>query len=261
MNFKHERGGAMNIGLLLKDQMEMGLKGNLYHFTQVSMAYNSNRIEGSQLTEDETRYIYETNTIGVGSKEKLINVDDIIETTNHFRLFDYMLENYDKPLNSDMIKQFHYILKRGTKDESKSWFKVGEYKLLENQVGGKDTVKPEDVDAAVENLLKQYNSKDITVEDIIAFHYEFENIHPFQDGNGRVGRMIMFKECLKHNIVPFIIDERHKAFYYRGLQEFKNQKGYLIDTCLSAQDNYSLVIEKFTKNMEIKKDKRKSKKR
>lgn len=239
------------VGEILREQKGMKLKGNLYHFTQINMAYNSNRIEGSELTEDETRYIYDTNTIGL--TDKTVKVDDIIETANHFKMFDYMLEHYEDKINSDMLKQFHYLLKRSTSDESLSWFKVGEYKLLENEVGGMETSSPEAVAENIERLIKEYNSKDdIGVEDIIEFHVRFERIHPFQDGNGRVGRIIMFKECLKNNIMPFIIDDKHKLYYYRGLKEFDSQKGYLIDTCLSAQDHYEMVVDKFTKSHEQK---------
>lgn len=241
----------MDIGLFLKEQKEICLKGNLYHYTQINMAYNSNRIEGSSLTEDETRYIYETNTIGLTNNKDAIKVDDVIETVNHFKLFDYMLETYNQSLNADMIKHFHYLIKRGTSQERLSWFKVGEYKMLANEVGDISTADPSEVADKMDSLLQQYNKiENPNIEDIIAFHYNFERIHPFQDGNGRVGRMIMFKECLKNGITPFIIDEKHKGYYYRGLREFSKVKGYLIDTCLSAQDNYTLVVDKFTQGLE-----------
>ena len=232
----------MRIGDILKEQKEMQLKGNLYHYTQIIMAYNSNRIEGSCLTEDETRYIYETNTIGLLDEKKTVNVDDIIETINHFRAFDYMVDNYDKELTADMIKQFHYYLKRNTSDEKKSWFKVGDYKLVENIVGDITTVAPKDVEQAMDSLLNSYKQIKPEVTDIIEFHYNFEKIHPFQDGNGRVGRLIMFKECLKNDITPFVIDAEHDWYYKRGLKEFSKQKGYLVDTCLSAQDKYAAVV-------------------
>lgn len=253
----------MDLGVFLKEQKEMQLKGNLYHFTQVNMAYNSNRIEGSQLTADETRYIYETKTIGLLDKEKTIKVDDIIETVNHFKVFDFMLDNYDKPLDLEMIKHFHYLIKRGTSDEAKSWFNVGDYKLLGNAVGDDmATVDPENVAKAMDELMEKYSDiEKPTVEDIIAFHYEFESIHPFQDGNGRVGRIIMFKECLKNNIMPFIIDEKHKLYYYRGLKEFTKVKGFLTDTCLSAQDDYEVAVKHFMKGLEKTKEKPKGKKR
>lgn len=242
----------MNILNILREQKEMGLKGNLYHITQINFAYNTNHIEGSTLTEEQTRYIYETNTLVLEDGNNATNVDDIIETSNHFKLVDYMIEVSNKTLSEDMIKEFHKILKTGTSDERKTWFNVGEYKSLANEVGGNETSKPEDVEENMKDLLLWYNSlKNITFEDIVKFHSEFEKIHPFQDGNGRVGRIIMFKECLKNNIVPFIILDKDKLFYYRGLNEYQqgHEKGYLIDTCLNAQDQYQKLIEKFIGNL------------
>lgn len=237
---------------ILKEQKEMNLKGNLYHITQINFAYNTNHIEGSTLTEEQTRYIYETNTLFIEDNNSITKVDDIIETSNHFKLVDYMLNVADMPISENMIKEFHKILKTGTSDERKSWFNVGEYKSLANEVGGQNTSKPEEVEQKMNKLLEWYNSLDkVEFEDIVKFHSEFEKIHPFQDGNGRVGRIIMFKECLKNNIIPFIILDKDKLFYYRGLNEYQNggEKGYLIDTCLNAQDQYQKLIDKFIKNI------------
>ena len=237
---------------ILKEQKEMNLKGNLYHITQINFAYNTNHIEGSTLTEEQTRYIYETNTLFIEYNNSITKVDDIIETSNHFKLVDYMLNVADMPISENMIKEFHKILKTGTSDERKSWFNVGEYKSLANEVGGQNTSKPEEVEQKMNKLLEWYNSLDkVEFEDIVKFHSEFEKIHPFQDGNGRVGRIIMFKECLKNNIIPFIILDKDKLFYYRGLNEYQNggEKGYLIDTCLNAQDQYQKLIDKFIKNI------------
>ena len=243
----------MNILNILKEQKEIGLKGNLYHITQINFAYNTNHIEGSTLTEEQTRYIYETNTLILEDGNKGTKVDDIIETSNHFKLVDYILDICKENLSEDMIKEFHKILKTGTSDERKSWFNVGEYKALANEVGGNETSKPEDVATDMKKLLSWYNSlKKVTFEDIIKFHSEFEKIHPFQDGNGRVGRIIMFKECLKNNIVPFIILDKDKLYYYRGLNEYQHdrEKGYLLDTCLNAQDQYQILVDKFISNLD-----------
>lgn len=237
-----------NVLNILREQKEMQLKGNLYHITQIHFAYNTNHIEGSTLTEEQTRYIYETNTLILQDGNAITKVDDIIETANHFKLVDYMLDVADETLTEDMIKEFHKILKTGTSDERKSWFKVGDYKQLENEVGGNSTIKAKDVVIEIEKLLNWYNSLEkVAIEDIIKFHSDFEKIHPFQDGNGRVGRIIMFKECLRNNIVPFIILDKDKLFYYRGLNEFQHgeEKGYLVDTCLNAQDQYQKLIDKF----------------
>ena len=220
------------------------MSGGIYHKLQIEMTYNSNHIEGSKLTYDQTRYIYETKTIGFNNES--IKVDDIIETTNHFRCVDLAIDSANYKLTESLIKQFHYILKSGTSDSRKSWFKIGDYKMMDNEVGGSDTCPVNEVKAKMTDLLKRYNSKTkITIEDIIDFHYEFEKIHPFQDGNGRVGRLIMMKECLKNNIVPIIINEDLKLFYYRGLKEYKNIKGFLVDTCLFGQDIVKTYLDYF----------------
>ena len=226
----------------LIEQKESKLRGNLYHNTQIKFSYNTNHIEGSKLTEEETRHIFETNTT-LGNTN---NIDDIIETTNHFYLFDYMLETINEELTEDLVKEFHKILKRGTTDERKDWFNVGEYKSLANEVGGQMTVHPSKVKEELTSLLNKYNFIDkININEIVEFHQKFEKIHPFQDGNGRVGRIIMFRECLKNDITPFIINDIHKLFYYRGLKEYDQEKGYLLDTCMSATDEYVKMAEKF----------------
>lgn len=228
----------------LKEQKEMKLKGGIYHRTQIDLTYNSNRIEGSKLTHDQTRYIFETNTIGA-SKES-VNVDDIIETTNHFRCIDLIIDKANAKLTEAFIKHIHFLLKSGTSDSNKDWFNVGEYKKLPNEVGGNETCPPKEVATKMKELLGNYHSiEKKTFEDIVDFHYQFEIIHPFQDGNGRVGRLILFKECLAYNIVPFIIDEDLKLFYYRGLQEWTRVREYLLDTCLTAQDNYKAILNYF----------------
>lgn len=229
----------------LLEEKKAKRKGGLYHKTQVSLTYNSNRIEGSRLTEEQTRYIFEIRTIGF-KDEEAVSVDDIIETSNHFIAFDYLLDTIDEPLSGKLIKELHRILKTGTADATKAWFNVGDWKRLPNEVGGTQTVMPQQVDTEITRLNDRYNSTfDVTFEDIIEYHYHFEKIHPFQDGNGSVGRLILFRECLRHNIVPFIIDERHKQFYYRGLREFATTRGYLLDTCLSAQDTYTTWVKYF----------------
>lgn len=228
----------------LTEQKEAKVKGGIYHRVQIDLTYNSNHIEGSRLTHDQTRYIFETNTIGI--TDSAVNVDDIIETTNHFRAIDYIIDNNSGKLTEQYIKHLHFLLKSGTSDERKDWFKVGEYKMLPNEVGGIDTVEPENVHKELSALLKGYNKKKApTIEDIIDFHQRFDAIHPFQDGNGRVGRLIMFRECLRCGIVPFIITDDLKMFYYRGLHEWPSIKGYLLDTCLTAQDNFKLLLDKF----------------
>lgn len=238
----------INVLDILREQKDMKLKGNLYHQTQVSFAYNTNHIEGSTLTEDQTRYIFETNTI-LFEGDTIAKVDDILETANHFKLVDYMLDVADIKLTEKMIKEFHKILKDGTSDSRVEWFNVGEYKQKANTIGsGIKTTLPNNVEKEMSKLIDWYNSlKQITINEIIEFHYKFESIHPFQDGNGRIGRIIMFKECLKNNIIPFIIFDKDKIFYYRGLKEYKNEKGYLVDTCLNAQDQYANVIKYFLK--------------
>lgn len=228
----------------LKMEKEAGIQGGIYHKVQIELTYNSNHMEGSRLTHDQTRYIFETNTIGI--QDEVVNVDDIVETANHFRCIDQIIELANYPLSEAFIKQLHYILKSGTSDSRKTWFAVGEYKRFENEVGGSATAKPADVSGEMRNLLKRYNlSKQKTLKEIIQFHYEFEKIHPFQDGNGRVGRLIMFKECLRNGITPFIIEDDIKEFYYRGLKEWKNEQGYLMDTCLTAQDRFKVYMDYF----------------
>ncbi len=229
---------------VLREEKATRLSGSIYHRIQIDLTYNSNHIEGSRLTHDETRYIFETNTIGI--KDGVVNVDDIVETSNHFRCIDSIIDNAGKVLTESYIKELHFLLKTGTSDARRDWFRVGDYKKLPNEVGGADTTAPEEVSREMNALLASYNGKKaVSIKDIIEFHVAFERIHPFQDGNGRVGRLIMFKECLKHNIVPFIIDEEHKLFYYRGLKEWDSERGYLIDTCLSAQDKFKAILTKF----------------
>lgn len=218
--------------------------GGIYHKTQIEMTYNSNHIEGSRLTHDQTRYIFETNTIGVTGEA--VNVDDVIETANHFRCIDFIIEHAKSALTEKMIKELHLMLKTGTSDARQDWFAVGAYKKMPNEVGGMATTMPEDVAAEMQALLAAYSAKKAkTLEDILDFHVRFERIHPFQDGNGRVGRLIMFKECLKYGIVPFIIEDNLKMFYYRGLKEWRREKGYLTDTCLTAQDRYKAYLDYF----------------
>lgn len=229
---------------ILKEQKETKFSGGIYHKTQIELTYNSNHIEGSTLTHDQTRYIFETNTIG--AENGVIMVDDLIETANHFKCVDYIIDNALKPLSESFIKKLHFILKNGTSDSRKNWFNVGEYKKLPNEVGGEETCPPEKVKKEIKALLVSYNaSEKKSLEQILEFHKEFESIHPFQDGNGRVGRLIMFKECLANNVVPFIIDEAHKFYYYRGLKEWKKEKGHLTDTCLSCQDKYKTYLDYF----------------
>jgi Fic family protein len=241
----------MKLITYLTDEKQSKRKGGLYHKTQVNLAYNSNRIEGSKLTEEQTRCIFETRTIGF-NEEEAVPVDDIIETSNHFVAFDYLIDTIDAPFSNDLIKEFHRILKTSTSDASKSWFNVGDWKKLPNEVGGIETTLPQNVETTINQLNDWYNLlSEISFENIMEYHYRFEKIHPFQDGNGRVGRLLMFRECLKNNIVPFIIDERHKQFYYRGLKEFATVRGYLIDTCLSAQDTYTKWVNYFYPNHTI----------
>ena len=229
---------------ILKLEKESKLKGGIYHKVQIELTYNSNHIEGSCLTHDQTRYIYETNTIGLTNE--VINVDDIVETANHFRCIDLIIDKANLNITENLIKQLHFILKNGTTDSRKNWFVVGDYKKLPNEVGGRVTTSPEKVEDEVKSLIEWYNNiKNKTLKDIIEFHYRFECIHPCQDGNGRVGRLLMFKECLKYNIVPFIIDDKLKTFYYRGLKEWKQEKGYLVDTCLAAQDQFKVYLDYF----------------
>ncbi|HEM3669730.1 TPA: Fic family protein [Streptococcus suis] len=233
------------LGHRLVREKENRIKGGLYHKIQIELAFNSNHIEGSQLTYDQTRYIYETNTIGF-EENSTIKVDDIIETTNHFTAFDFLLDSFQDDLNETWLKEIHAILKRGTSDSRKLWFQVGDYKLYPNEVGGRETTLPEYVESDMQELLRNYHALSPTsFEDILDFHVRFERIHPFQDGNGRVGRLIMFKECLKHGHVPFIIGGDMKYFYYRGLAEWGEQNGFLLDTCLAAQDRFKDYLEYF----------------
>ena len=235
---------AMPLLVVLRQEKEAKLKGGIYHKTQIDLTYNSNHIEGSRLTHDQTRYIFETNTIGIEGES--IRVDDIIETTNHFRCIDLIIDRAEERLTESLIKELHLILKSGTSDSRKDWFTVGDYKRLPNEVGGNETTAPEDVHREIKALLKEYNGKKKkSFEDIIDLHQRFEVIHPFQDGNGRVGRLVMFKECLANGYVPFIITDELKMFYYRGLREWPRIKEYLRDTCLTAQDNYKAVLDYF----------------
>ncbi len=228
----------------LREQQASKLKGGIYHRVQIDLTYNSNHIEGSKLTHEQTRYIFETNTIGI--TDEAINVDDIIETANHFRCIDYIIDNTETKLTEPFIKKLHEMLKTGTADSRKSWFAVGDYKRLPNEVGGMETVQPQLVHHHVKTLLDEYNKKKVhTFENIIDFHQRFESIHPFQDGNGRVGRLIMFKECLAAGIVPFIITDELKMYYYRGLREWPQVKGYLLDTCFTAQDLFKAQLNYF----------------
>lgn len=227
----------------LREEKYAKISGGIYHETQVRLTYNSNRIEGSKLSEDQTRLIFETNTIGA---EEGVPVDDIIETANHFRAIDYVIDCAEEPLTEDIMKELHKILKIGTKDSYLSWFNVGEYKARANVVGGQETTAPSKVESAIKKLITEYSAKkDISIEDIIKFHHDFEKIHPFQDGNGRVGRLIAFKECLRFNVVPFIIEDSKKMFYYRGLKEWNSEKGFLIETCLDGQDTYKALLRYF----------------
>ena len=229
---------------ILKEQKASRQSGGIYHKTQIELTYNSNHMEGSRLTHDQTRYIFETNTIGVANE--VLNVDDVVETVNHFRCIDLIIDHAKATLTEKFIKELHLILKNGTSDSRKEWFAVGDYKKLPNEVGGRETALPEEVADQMKALLKTYNEKaEKTLEDILEFHVNFERIHPFQDGNGRVGRLTLFKECLKYNIVPFIIEGDLKLFYYRGLKEWDNEKGYLTDTCLTAQDRYKVYLDYF----------------
>lgn len=229
---------------ILKEQKADKYSGGIYHKTQIDLTYNSNHIEGNRLTHDQTRYIFETNTIGMGNE--VLNVDDVIETANHFRCVDMIIDRAKFALTEKLIKMLHLTLKSGTSDSRKDWFAVGSYKKFPNEVGGMQTAFPEEVADKMKTLLTEYDAKkEKALEDILDFHVKFERIHPFQDGNGRVGRLIMFKECLKYHIVPFIIEDDLKLFYYRGLKEWDNDKGYLMDTCLSAQDRYKAHLDYF----------------
>ena len=237
---------AIPITLLevISTEKKAKLSGGIYHKVQIELTYNSNHIEGSRLTHDQTRYIFETNTIGIDGG--LIKVDDIVETANHFKCIDLIIENAKKPITETFIKELHRTLKNGTSDARQDWFFVGDYKRLPNTVGDMTTVQPEKVDQKMKELLFEYNTKkEKTFDELLDFHYKFECIHPFQDGNGSIGRLLLFKECLKYNIVPFIIDEELKLYYYRGLKEWKSERGYLRDTCLMAQDKFKLYLDYF----------------
>lgn len=229
---------------VLRAEKAAKLHGGIYHRVQIDLTYNSNHIEGSQLTHDQTRFIFETNTIGMS--DGAVKVDDIVETANHFKCIDMVIDSAAHVLSEAFIKQLHATLKSGTSDSRQDWFAVGDYKKLPNEVGGMDTAQPEEVASQMKKLLSEYNAnKEKSFDDLLDFHYRFERIHPFQDGNGRVGRLILFKECLRNNIVPFIIDEDTKLFYYRGLKEWERERGYLRDTCLAAQDKFKKYLDYF----------------
>ena len=241
---KKRASKVMPLLAVLREQKDAKLKGGIYHRTQIDLTYNSNHIEGSRLTHDQTRYIFETNTIGIEGES--VKVDDIIETTNHFRCIDIIIDRAEERLTESLIKELHAVLKAGTSDSRRDWFAVGDYKRLPNEVGGNDTTAPEDVKQEMKTLLAEYNAiKQKSFDDILDLHQRFEAIHPFQDGNGRVGRLIMLKECLANGIVPFIITDDLKMFYYRGLQQWPHIKEYLRDTCLTAQDNYKALLDYF----------------
>ncbi|MBR3386218.1 Fic family protein [Candidatus Saccharibacteria bacterium] len=235
---------ALTLLQILRREDRLRVKGGIYHKVQIDLTYNSNHIEGSRLTADQTRYIYETNTIGALQKYQGIRVDDVVETANHFRCVDYIIENANRKLSERMIKKLHFILKNGTSDSLQDWFAVGDYKKLPNEVSGQETTSPEAVPQEMKKLLKRYRSRKVLdFHDLLQFHYNFEQIHPFQDGNGRVGRLILFKECLRLNIIPFIIDEDLKMFYYRGLKEWNKEPGYLTETCRAWQDKFIKILE------------------
>ena len=241
---KPKRAYGNNFLDILKEEKNMKYKGGIYHKTQIELTYNSNHIEGSRLTHDQTRHIFETNTIGLDGGT--VRVDDIVETVNHFKCVDMVIEGAKRPITQTFIRQLHRTLKSGTTDARKDWFAAGEYKRLPNTVGDMFTTQPEEVEGKMKGLLSEYNdSGEKSFDDLLDFHYKFECIHPFQDGNGRIGRLLLFKECLKHDIVPFIIDEELKLFYYRGLKEWTNERGYLRDTCLMAQDKFRLYLDYF----------------
>ena len=241
---KKKKAAVSPLLAILREQKEMRLRGSIYHRTQVDLSYNSNHIEGSRLTHEQTRHIFETNTLGIS--EGGVNIDDIMETVNHFRCLDMVIDRAEEKVTERFIKELHAVLKEGTSDSRRDWFAVGAYKKLPNEVGGIDTTPPEEVAAEMRKLLKQYNAIEVKeIDDILEMHHRFERIHPFQDGNGRVGRLLMFKECLANGIVPFIITDELKMFYYRGLQQWPGIRGYLRDTCLTAQDSYKLLLKKF----------------
>ncbi len=235
---------ASSLLQLLKREKDARLSGGVYHHIQIELTYNSNHIEGSRLSHEQTRYIFETNTIGISADT--INVDDIVETSNHFRCIDMIIDYANRKLSEALIKELHKTLKSGTSDSRKAWFAVGEYKRLANEVGGHETCPPEEVAPRLKKLLRSYNAKaSVTLEELLDFHYQFERIHPFQDGNGRIGRLLLFKECLRHGILPFIIEDNIKLYYYRGLNEWKKERGFLIGTCEAAQDNFKEFLKPF----------------
>ena len=239
---RHTVQKSENVLEVLLREKGSGMTGGLYHISQIELTYNSNHIEGSRLSHDQTRWIFETKTLGVEGES--VKVDDIIETVNHFRCVDLVIDSAKRKLTESFIKQLHFVLKTGTSDSQKTWFKVGGYKMIANEVGGSETAKPAEVPARMKKLISEYNSKtEVSLDDILDFHVQFEKIHPFQDGNGRVGRLILFKECLHHNIIPFIITDELKYFYYRGIKEWQNEHGFLRDTCLSAQDEYKELMK------------------
>jgi len=244
MNYLLVSGQPQSLLEFLLEEKKSGIMGGIYHKVQIELTYNSNHMEGSRLTHEQTRFIYETNTIGLDTGT--VNVDDIVETANHFRCIDTVIDQAKTPLSEEFIKQLHLILKNGTSDSRKDWFAVGEYKRLPNEVGGKATAAPEDVPVCMEELLRSYNAGEHkTLEELLEFHVNLEALHPFPDGNGRVGRLILFKECLRNDIVPFIIDDGLKLYYYRGLREWNNERGYLRDTCLMAQDKFKAYLDYF----------------
>lgn len=228
----------------LREEKEAKLNGGIYHRTQIDLTYNSNHIEGSRLSKEQTRFIFETNTLGITTES--MSVDDIMETVNHFRCIDYVIDHAMDKITETHIKQLHAILKMNTSDSHKDWFTVGDYKRLPNEVGGGETVQPKEVHKRMKALISEYNAfKNVEFDDILNFHVLFERIHPFQDGNGRVGRLLLFWQCLQSAHVPFVITEELRLFYYRGIQNWGNINGYLRDTCLAAQDNYKLLLDYF----------------
>ena len=240
---KHQEPKATLLKILQRED-RLKISGGIYHKVQIELTYNSNHIEGSRLSHDQTRYIFETNTVGALKKFEGVNTDDVVETANHFRCIDYIIEHANRKISENMIKKLHFILKNGTSDSREDWFNVGDYKKLPNEVGGRETVAPEDVPRVMKNFLKKYRARKVlNLDDLLNFHYEFERIHPFQDGNGRVGRLILFKECLRLGITPFIIDDELKMFYYRGLKEWPVERGYLRETCLAATDKFVKYLD------------------
>ena len=239
----------MNINKIkdeLINQKQYRIKGNIYHYSQVNFSYNSNKIEGSRVSSEQTEAIYDTASF-IAKSADLIKLDDLIETKNHFKLFDYMLDNVDNLLSKEMIIEMNKILKSNTSDEENPRYNIGGFKTIPNMIGlinPINTVSPENIEEEIEKLLNEYNFKNnITLEDILDFHYKFERIHPFTDGNGRVGRIIMFKECLRNNIMPFIVLDDDKPFYLRGLKEYENDKLFLIDTIKHEQDLYEKICK------------------